>query len=66
MSGQMQKRTQVMPVMGGRTGKDGKRQMGLAMAFIICGLLASIALQSVVGTVLLEEIQKIQRGEQRR
>ena len=37
--------------------------MGLAMAFIICGLLASIALQIVVGTVLLEKIQKL-RGEQ--
>lgn len=51
-----------MPVMGGRTGKDGKRQMGLAIAFIICGLLTSITLQIVVGTVLLEEIQKM-RGE---
>lgn len=63
VSGQMQKRTQVMPVMGGRTGKDGKRQMGLAIAFIICAQLASITLQIVVGTVLLEKIQKL-RGEQ--
>ena len=63
LPGKMQKRTQVMPVMGGRTGKDGKRQMGLAIAFIICGLLASITMQIVVGTVLLEKIQKL-RGEQ--
>lgn len=63
MSGQMQKRTQVMPVMGGRTGKDGKRQMGLAIAFIICAQLASITMQIVVGTVLHEKIQKL-RGEQ--
>lgn len=63
VSGQMQKRTHIMPVMGGRTGKDGKRQMGLAIAFIICGLLASITLQIVVGTVLMEEIHKL-RGEQ--
>lgn len=59
----MQKRTQVMPFMGGRTGKDGKRQMGLAIAFIICAQLASITMQIVVGTVLHEKIQKI-RGEQ--
>lgn len=37
--------------------------MGLAIAFIICGLLTSITLQIVVGTVLMEEIQKL-RGEQ--
>ena len=37
--------------------------MGLAIAFIICGLLASITMQIVVGTVLLEKIQKL-RGEQ--
>ena len=63
LSGKMQKRTQVMPVMGGRTGKDGKRQMGLAIAFIICAQLASITMQIVVGTVLMEKIQKM-RGEQ--
>lgn len=63
VSGQMQKRTHIMPVMGGRTGKDGKRQMGLAIAFIICAQLASITLQIVVGTVLLEKIQKLS-GEQ--
>ena len=37
--------------------------MGLAIAFIICAQLASITLQIVVGTVLLEKIQKL-RGEQ--
>lgn len=63
VSGQMQKRPHIMPVMGGRTGKDGKRQMGLAIAFIICGLLTSITLQIVVVTVLMEEIHKL-RGEQ--
>lgn len=63
VSGQMQKRTHIMPVMGGRTGKDGKRQMGLAIAFIICAQLASITMQIVVGTVLMEKIQKL-RGEQ--
>lgn len=63
VSGQMQKRTHIMPVMGGRTGKDGKRQMELAIAFIICAQLASITMQIVVGTVLMEKIQKL-RGEQ--
>lgn len=37
--------------------------MGLAIAFIICAQLASITMQIVVGTVLLEKIQKM-RGEQ--
>lgn len=37
--------------------------MGLAIAFIICAQLASIMMQIVVGTVLLEKIQKM-RGEQ--
>lgn len=37
--------------------------MGLAIAFIICGLLTSITLQIVVVTVLMEEIHKL-RGEQ--
>lgn len=63
VSGQMQKRQHIMPVMGRRTGKDGKRQMGLAIAFIICAQLASITMQIVVGTVLMEKIQKL-RGEQ--
>lgn len=58
VSGQMQKRTQVMPVMGGRTGKDGKRQMGLAIAFIILGLLTSITLQIVAGTMLMEDVSE--------
>lgn len=63
MSGQMQKRDKIVPYVGRGAGKDGKRQMGLAIAFIICGLLTSITLQIVVGTVLMEEIQKL-RGEQ--
>lgn len=37
--------------------------MGLAIAFIICAQLASITMQIVVGTVLMEKIQKL-RGEQ--
>lgn len=37
--------------------------MELAIAFIICAQLASITMQIVVGTVLMEKIQKL-RGEQ--
>ena len=66
VSGQMQKRTHIMPVMGGRTGKDGKRQMGLkwgVTAFMIIMLLCVLMVQVITATVLLEAIQKL-RGEQ--
>lgn len=64
VSGQMQKRTHIMPVMGGRTGKDGKRQMvvwGLN-AFIVIALLCVLMVQLITATALMEEIQKL-RGE---
>lgn len=65
VSGQMQKRTHIMPVMGGRTGKDGKRQMvgwGLN-AFIVIAFLCVLMVQVVTATALMEAIQKL-RGEQ--
>lgn len=54
-----------MPVMGGRTGKDGKRQMvgwGLK-AFIVIMLLCVLMVQVITATALLEAIKKL-RGEQ--
>ena len=65
VSGQMQKRTHIMPVMGRRTGKDGKRQMvgwGLK-AFIVIMLLCVLMVQVITATALMEEIHKL-RGEQ--
>jgi hypothetical protein len=65
VSGQMQKRTQVMPAMGRRTGKDGKRQMvgwGLN-AFIVIALLCVLMVQMITATAMMEEIHKL-RGEQ--
>jgi hypothetical protein len=64
VSGQMQKRTHIMPVMGRRTGKDGKRQMvgwGLK-AFIVIALLCVLVVQMITATALMEEIHKL-RGE---
>ena len=65
VSGKVQKRTHIMPVMGGRTGKDGKRQMvgwGLK-AFIVIMLLCVLMVQMITATALMEEIHKL-RGEQ--
>ena len=64
VSGQMQKRTHIMPAMGRRTGKDGKRQMvgwGLK-AFIVIALLCVLMVQVITATALMEEIHKL-RGE---
>lgn len=64
VSGKVQKRTHIMPVMGGRTGKDGKRQMvgwGLK-AFIVIALLCVLMVQVITATALMEEIHKL-RGE---
>lgn len=61
----MQKRQHIMPVMGRRTGKDGKRQMvgwGLK-AFIVIMLLCVLMVQVITATALMEEIKKL-RGEQ--
>lgn len=65
VSGKMQKGTQIMPVMGRRTGKDGKRQMvgWVLKAFIVIALLCVLMVQVITATVLLEAIQKL-RGEQ--
>lgn len=54
-----------MPVMGRRTGKDGKRQMvgWVLKAFIVIALLCVLMVQVITATVLLEAIQKL-RGEQ--
>ena len=65
LSGKMQERTHIMPVMGRRTGKDGKRQMvgwGLK-AFIVIALLCVLMVQVITATALMEEIHKL-RGEQ--
>ena len=65
VSGQMQKRTHIMPVMGRRTGKDGKRQMELkweVTAFMIIMLLCVMMVQMITATALMEEIHKL-RGE---
>ena len=65
VSGKVQKRTHIMPVMGRRTGKDGKRQMvgwGLK-AFIVIMLLCVLMVQMITATALMEEIHKL-RGEQ--
>lgn len=64
LSGKMQKRTHIMPAMGRRTGKDGKRQMvgwGLK-AFIVIALLCVLMVQMITATALMEEIHKL-RGE---
>ena len=64
VSGKVQKRTHIMPVMGRRTGKDGKRQMvgwGLK-AFIVIMLLCVLVVQVITATALMEEIHKL-RGE---
>lgn len=65
VSGKVQKRTHIMPAMGRRTGKDGKRQMvgwGLK-AFIVIMLLCVLMVQMITATALMEEIHKL-RGEQ--
>lgn len=64
LSGKMQKRTHIMPAMGRRTGKDGKRQMvgwGLK-AFIVIAILCVLVVQMITATALMEEIHKL-RGE---
>jgi hypothetical protein len=64
VSGQMQKRTHIMPALGRRTGKDGKRQMvgwGLK-AFIVIALLCVLMVQMITATAMMEEIHKL-RGE---
>lgn len=64
LSGKVQKRTHIMPAMGRRTGKDGKRQMvvwGLK-AFIVIMLLCVLMVQMITATALMEEIHKL-RGE---
>ena len=64
VSGTMQKGTHIMPVMGGRTGKDGKRQMvgWVLKAFIVIALLCVLMVQMITATALMEEIHKL-RGE---
>ena len=65
LSGKMQERTHIMPVMGRRTGKDGKRQMELkweVTAFMIIMLLCVLMVQVITATALMEEIHKL-RGE---
>lgn len=63
VSGQMQKRTHIMPAMGRRTGKDGKRQV--VKAILIIWVFVTVVLLIVSGTLIIDEINQLKQEMRR-
>ena len=60
LSGKMQKRTHIMPVMGRRTGKDGKRQVVLIVL-----VFATFVLLIVAAMLIIDEINQLKQEMRR-